>query len=496
MIVGLCFAGLVGSLGGWRLGDRRGLIAARRWLVYIPGVSLPETMLIEPATPFEVSLRPPGSKSLTNRALLLAALAKGPSKLSGVLFADDTRRMLEALGGLGFKLQIDEAARTVAVKGKAGSIPATEADLQLGNAGTAVRFLTAALCLGLGEYTLDGIERMRQRPIGELVDPLRELGADIEYLGKDGFPPLKIVAEPPGLTGGLIELEPTLSSQFVSALLMIGPYLQQGLEIEFEGPITSLPYVKMTLNLMKQFGATFEADRGYRAIHVPPGRYRAYDYPIEPDASNASYFLAAAAVVSGTAGHPGGSRCRIQGLGSRSLQGDAAFCEVLGRMGCGVDQRMDQTVVSSPSLDHGLRGVDVDLNDMPDMAQTLAVVALFAAGPTTIRNVGNLRVKETDRMAALENELVKFGAQVNVVRDDLTVTPPPGGVEGVRSAVAEAGGISIETYDDHRMAMAFAVAGLVVPGVTINDPACVEKTFPDYFDFLERLRTPAPAPAG
>ncbi|MEM8738103.1 MAG: 3-phosphoshikimate 1-carboxyvinyltransferase [Planctomycetota bacterium] len=432
-----------------------------------------ETLPVPPVAPFELSLRPPGSKSLTNRALLLAALAKGTSKLTGVLFADDTRRMLEALETLGFKLQIDERQRTVTLHGKAGLIPTDTAELHLGNAGTAVRFLTAALCLGLGEYVVDGIARMRQRPIGELVDPLNELGADIQYLGEPGFPPLKIIAEPPGLAGGLLELTPTLSSQFISALLMIGPYLERGLEIEFDGPVTSLPYVKMTLNLMKQFGARFEADTGYRAVHVPAGQYRSYHYPIEPDASNASYFLAAAAVVPG-------SRCTIEGLGSRSLQGDAEFCDVLGRMGCGVDQKLDQTTVTAPPQGP-LRGIDVDFNDMPDMAQTLAVTALFAQGPTTLRNIGNLRVKETDRLAALHTELTKFGATVSIIEDDLTVTPPPPDL-----LVAPASGV--DTYDDHRMAMAFAVAGLRLPGVNINDPACVEKTFPDFFEHLDRLR--------
>ena len=440
-------------------------------------VNLPPTLTLEPIDAFDATLRPPGSKSLTNRALLLAALASGRSHLTGVLLADDTRRMLEALGELGFDLELDEAGCSVRIKGERGSIPASSAELHLGNAGTAVRFLTAALCLGLGEYTVDGIERMRQRPIGELVDPLRELGADIEYLGQPGFPPLKIIAEPPGLTTQLLELTPTLSSQFISALLIIGPCIHGGLEIEFEGPVTSLPYVKMTLNLMKQFGADFEADTGYRAVHVPAGKYQAYDYPIEPDASNASYFLAAAAVVPG-------SRCVIEGLGSRSLQGDAEFCDVLGRMGCGIDQQLDTTTLISPP-DGVLRGVDVDLNDMPDMAQTLAVVALFAQGPTTIRNIGNLRVKETDRIAALENELSKFGATVTTIEDDITITPPP---EGVASAVSASGGVAIDTYDDHRMAMAFAVAGLRVPAVTINDPSCVEKTFPDYFEYLDRLR--------
>lgn len=436
---------------------------------------------------FNATLRPPGSKSLTNRALLLAALAKGTSKLTGVLFADDTRRMIEALQTLGFKLVINEKKCTVSIHGKHGLIPTESAELHLGNAGTAMRFLTAALCLGLGEYTLDGIARMRERPIGQLVDPLIELGADIQYLGEEGYPPLKIIAEPPGMNGGLLELTPTLSSQFVSALLMIGPYLQHGLEIEFSGPVTSLPYVKMTLNLMKQFGARFEADTGYRAVHVPVGQYKKYDYPIEPDASNASYFLAAAAVVPG-------SRCVIEGLGSRSLQGDAEFCDVLGRMGCGVDQAMFQITVTAPPPGTKLRGIDVDLNAMPDMAQTLAVVALFAHGPTTIRNVGNLRVKETDRIAALENELTKLGGQVTTVNDDITITPPPDGVSEYLKKHGNSGGI--DTYDDHRMAMAFAVAGLGASGdpdatVVLNDPRCVDKTFPDFYDFLDQLRNAA-----
>ncbi len=436
-----------------------------------------DRLLIEPLRAFDATLRPPGSKSLTNRALLLAALARGTSRLGGVLFADDTRRMIEALQALGFKLTVDEAARTVKIRGEAGGIPAGSAALHLGNAGTAMRFLTAALCLGYGEYTLDGIARMRQRPIGELVEPLRELGADIEYLGEPGYPPLKIIAEPPGPQGGFLELKPTLSSQFISALLMAGPLMQRGLDIEFQGKVTSLPYVKMTLNLMKQFGMSFEADRGYRAVHVPAGVYKGYDYPIEPDASNASYFLAAAAVVPG-------SRCTIEGLGSRSLQGDAEFCDTLGRMGCAVNQQLDRTTVTAPAGGR-LRGIDVDLNAMPDMAQTLAVVALFADGPTSIRNVGNLRVKETDRIAALENELAKFGAQVVTIGDDITITPPP---DGVAAAVAARGGAGIDTYDDHRMAMAFAVAGLRIPGVTIHEPRCVDKTFPDYFEHLEMLR--------
>ncbi len=431
-----------------------------------------DSLAVTPADPFDFSVRVPGSKSLTNRALVLASMAKGESILTGVLFADDTRVMIKALQDLEYDLTVDEENQTVTVKGDKGGPPARNANLHLGNAGTAMRFLTAVCCLGYGVYELDGIARMRQRPIGELVDALEELGAEIEYLEETGFPPLEIDAEGPGLTGGHIDLGATMSSQFVSALLLAAPYMPRGIEIEFTGDtITSLPYIKMTLNLMKKFRGKWEAARQYRAIRVTPGRYRACDYDIEPDASNASYFLAAAAAIPG-------SRCTVEGLGGRSLQGDAEFCNVLGRMGAKIEQSQDATTVSAPASGK-LRGVTVDLNEMPDMAQTLACLAVLAEGPTTILNVGNLRVKETDRIAALETELTKLGAQVLVVGDDITVTPPADGK--IKPA-------SIDTYDDHRMAMAFSVIGLARDGVTINDPGCVNKTFPNYFEVLDELR--------
>jgi len=426
--------------------------------------------------PFDLAIAPPGSKSLTNRALLLAALADGTSTLTGVLLADDTRRMLEALETLGFDLKLDEHALTVTVEGAAGKIPADTAGLMLGNAGTAVRFLTAALCLGEGPYTVDGVPRMRERPIGQLVEPLRELGAEIGYVEHAGFPPLTIEGIEPdpmaALSGGnSVALEPTLSSQFISALFQIGPCLVGGLELTFEGRITSLPYVKMTLDLMEIFGAETARDKGYRAVRVRGRGYKAADYAVEPDASNATYFLAAAAAT------PGG-RVQIPGLGSESLQGDAEFCDVLGRMGCDVTQRLHDTVVLAPP-DGVLRAVEVDLNDMPDTAQTLAVLALFAEGTTIIRNVGNLRVKETDRLAALDTELTKLGAVVNITGNDIAVTPPHDGK--LKSA-------AIDTYDDHRMAMSFAVAGLRASGVRINDPDCVNKTYPGFWRDLEKLR--------
>lgn len=439
-----------------------------------------ESIVIEPVKPFDLRLSPPGSKSLTNRALLVAALADGPSVLDGVLFADDTRRMLEALAALGFELEIDEAATRVTVHGKAGDIPADQAELFLGNAGTAMRFLTAAVCLGKGTYTLDGIPRMRERPIGELVAPLQELGAEIEYLGSEGFPPLKI-SDSPYFEGGFITLQPTLSSQFISALLITGPCTPRGITLTFNGTITSLPYIKMTLKLMKHFGVDHVwGGPNKNAVRVTHDTYKAKPYTIEPDASNASYFLAAAAAVPG-------STCTIEKLGSESVQGDADFCSVLGLMGCNVDQRTHTTTVSAPASGR-LRGVDISLGRMPDMAQTLAALAILAQGPTTIRNVGNLRVKETDRMEALRIELTKLGAGVQIKGDDIHISPPAG------NTLTPA---AVDTYDDHRMAMAFSVTGLASPPgtVTINDPACVNKTYPGFFDDLQKLHESATAAA-
>ena len=436
-----------------------------------------DPIAIQPVGPFRASITPPGSKSLTNRALLLAALAEGRSTLGGVLFSDDTRVMLDALAKLGFALDIDEAGCTVAVAGRGGDIPARSADLHLGNAGTAYRFLTAACCLGApapaSVYTLDGVPRMRQRPIGQLVDALRDLKADIEYLGDEGFPPLRVRAA--GLAGGRLHMPPTLSSQYISALLQVGPCCREALTIHCDGPVTSRPYVEMTLGMMHHFGAVFAVNGPFTAIRVEPTGYTACDHAIEPDASNASYFLAAAAAVPG-------AKCTVHGLGFKSLQGDAWFADyVLEKMGAAVIYEPDAITVMAPPEGERLKGIDIDLNPMPDMAQTLACVALFAAGDTVIRNVGNLRVKETDRLAALQTELTKLGAKVRIEGDDLFITPPNG------NRITPA---AIDTYDDHRMAMSFAVVGLAAPapGITINDPACVNKTFPEFFSYLHRLR--------
>lgn len=439
---------------------------------------------ITPLTaPIQSTVQPPGSKSLTNRALLLAALAQGESLLRDPLWADDPHQMVNALKALGFDLRIENNGRLVRLRGLGGAFPTTSSRepvrLQLGNAGTAYRFLTAACCLGEGVHELDGIPRMRQRPIGQLVEPLRQLGANIEHLDQQGFPPLRVTgAGKSGLRGGTIAMSPTLSSQYISALLQIGPLCCEGLTLKFDGPVTSKPYVEMTLNLMARFGVQSQVDANFTQVRVEPGQYRGTDYPVEPDASSASYFLAAGAIVPG-------SRVTVQGLGQGSLQGDVGFADVLHQMGAGLAFGKDFITIIAPPPETPLRGIDIDLNHMPDMAQTLAIVALFARGPTTIRNVGNLRVKETDRIEALRVELTKLGATVEIEGDDIFIEPPANGQ--IKPA-------AIDTYNDHRMAMSFAVAGLRSAGITINDPSCVDKTFPEFFEYLQRLGKAPVAP--
>jgi 3-phosphoshikimate 1-carboxyvinyltransferase len=383
--------------------------------------------------------------------------------LTGVLFAEDTRLMLDALQKLGYELEIDEPNRSVWVGGggpEAITTDAVELDLRL--SGTCIRFLTAAACLSPGLITLDGNARMRERPIGELVDALKALGADIRYTMAEGCPPIEVGAAQ--WTERRLELPTMQSSQYISSLLQIGPYLPEGLELELGGLLTSQPYIRMTVKLMQKFGAKVDAVRGYRGIRVASLPYRGFDYEIEPDASNASYFLAAAAIVPG-------SRVTVSKLGSESLQGDAGFCDVLGRMGCGVEQTLDDTTVIAP-VDR-LRGITVDLNGMPDLAMTLAAVAVFAEGPTFMRNVGTLRVKETDRIQAIINEWTKWGCRVVAEGTDLAVHPPERGPTP---------GVVVDTYDDHRMAMSAAVVALRAEGVTINNPGCTAKTYPEFFE--------------
>jgi 3-phosphoshikimate 1-carboxyvinyltransferase len=416
--------------------------------------------------PLDADVRVPGSKSLTNRALLVAGLAQGSSRISNVLSAEDTRHMIDALRSLGVAIRIDEDASTALVQGCGGHLPHGEADIYCGNAGTVMRFLAAACATGRGTYRLDGSARMRERPIGELVQALQRLGALVQCEQADGYPPLKITAR--GLGGGEVVLRSPESSQMVSALLMAGPAARDDVLISVEGRLVSKPYVAMTLAVMEAFGVEAVEDRMQKFIVPAKQVYQARQYTVEPDASNASYFLAAAGIA--------GGRVTVPGLTRKSVQGDVHFAEVLGQMGCGVQWPEAGVTVRGPEAGRKLEAVDVNLNDMPDVAQTLGVLALFAEGTTHIRRVANLRVKETDRLAAMAAELTKFGAKVIEREDGLSISPP----ERIKPA-------AIDTYGDHRMAMSFALAGLAVPGVVIRNPGCVNKTFPEFFGTLEKL---------
>lgn len=405
------------------------------------------------------SIRPPGSKSLTNRALVCAALASGTSRLHGSLDSDDTRYMLQALSQLGVQTRGMLGQGSVEVDGCAGKWPAAQAELYLGNSGTCMRFLTAVCALGQGRYRLDGNARMRQRPIADLLEAMRGLGVHVQDELQTGRPP--VVVHAAGLPGGRVAVRGDISSQFLSGLLMAAPYARTPVSLEVPGTLVSRPYVDMTLAVMAAFGvgATWYG----ACLHVPQGCYQAQEYTIEPDASAASYFLAAAAITSGIV--------TIEGLGSASLQGDVAFADVLQQMGCRVERYPDRLMLEGRRLS----GIEVDMNHISDTVPTLAVVALFADGPTTIRGVEHIRHKETDRLHALAAELRKLGAHVHERSDGLKLTPA-----SLRGAV-------LETYDDHRMAMSLALAGLKVPGVVIADPECTAKTYPHYFDDLLRL---------
>ncbi|UCC31825.1 MAG: 3-phosphoshikimate 1-carboxyvinyltransferase [Phycisphaerales bacterium] len=411
----------------------------------------------------------PGSKSITNRALVAAALADGTSLLTGALLAEDTYLMIEALRALGIAITVDEADCAIEITGCRGLIPAGEARLFCGNAGTVMRFCTALTALGHGRFELDGVERMRKRPIGELGEVLQALGSGIEYLEAHGYPPIAVRAS--GLRGGQVSFHSPESTQFISALLLAAPYARGDVFIEVTGEVPSIPYLKLTTALMDKFEvAVIEQHDSTSAKYIvaAPQRYRGVGCAVEPDASNATYFLAAPAIA--------GGRVTVEGLGTDSVQGDWRFVDVLERMGCHIERSPKRLTVTGPSRGEGLRGIDVDLSDMPDTVQTLAVLALFADGPTTIRNVGNLRIKETDRLAALNRELTKLGAAVDERPDGLQITPPEQITPG-----------TIDTYNDHRMAMSFALAGLKWPGMVINDPECCGKTFPDFFDRYEQL---------
>ncbi|MCC5887702.1 MAG: 3-phosphoshikimate 1-carboxyvinyltransferase [Gammaproteobacteria bacterium] len=422
-----------------------------------------DRLLLQPIASVQGTVRIPGSKSLSNRLLLLAALAEGETRVEHLLDSDDVRRMLQALEALGVGLLRDGDA--VTVKGLGGPIDAPGADplvLELGNAGTAVRPLTAALTLGQGRFQIQGDPRMHERPIGPLVEALRALGADIRHLEQAGYPPLLITGT--GLDGGSVTIDGSLSSQFVSALMMAAPLARSAVTLLRRGELVSDPYIEITRRCMARFGIDVAWPEP-RRLEIPRGKYHSPgSIKVEGDASSASYFLAAAAIAGGPV--------RVLGVGTESMQGDVAFADVLEAMGANVTRGADFIEVQRGEL----RGVDLDLNHIPDAAMTIATTALFATGPTRIRNVANWRVKETDRIEAMARELRKVGATVTEYADGLGISPP----RQVHSA-------SIHTYDDHRMAMCFALVALGGVPVTIEDPRCVNKTYPNFFRDLASL---------
>jgi len=403
------------------------------------------------------TVRLPGSKSISNRVLLLAALAHGRTEIGGLLDADDTRVMKDALEKLGVEF------RNSSVKGVAGPFPVKQAELFLGNAGTALRPLTAALAFSGGEYRLSGVPRMHERPIADLVDALRSIGARVDYAGREGFPPLAIH---PGRIGSHeLRVRGDVSSQFLTALLMALPLTGKPATIEVEGELVSKPYVEITLNVIRRFGVEVK-QTGWSRFEVAAGPYRSPGkVMVEGDASSASYFLAAGAL--------GGGPVRVEGVGRKSIQGDVRFTEVLERMGARISLLEEAIEVSGGRK---LKPIDMDLNHIPDAAMTAAVLALFAGGPSILRNIASWRVKETDRLAAMATELRKLGAEVEEGVDFLKIVPRP-----IKP------GVRIDTYDDHRMAMSFSLVALGGVAVTINDPGCVAKTFPDYFEVFQGI---------
>jgi 3-phosphoshikimate 1-carboxyvinyltransferase len=437
----------------------------------IDSMSLPKTLAIVPLKrPPAAAVDVPGSKSITNRALVLAALASHAVsyRLTNILRSEDTEVMATALQTLGFEIALDwdQASAHFLPNRTSRIIPATSAELFAANSGTSMRFLTALVGLGQGRYQLDGVPRMRERPIEDLLAGLRQGGVSAWSKGGNGCPP--VVVEAQGWRGGRMRLKGDVSSQFVSALLMAAPFAQSDVTIELTGPLVSEPYVSMTVEMMRQW--CFDVDvAGAGCFRIPAPQRLAVsseiqEYAVEPDASAASYFLAAAAIT--------GGRVTVLGLPEQSLQGDIGFVDLLTEMGCRVERCSSGVTVHGRSL----RGIDVDMNDISDTVMTLAAVACFAEGPTSIHNVAHIRHKETDRLTALATELRRIGAEVEEFVDGLKILPRP-----LHAA-------EIETYNDHRMAMSLALVGLRVPGIAIKNPACVAKTYPRFFADLEKLR--------
>ncbi len=423
-----------------------------------------ETLTLQPINKISGEVNLPGSKSVSNRALLLAALSNGKTRLTNLLDSDDIRHMLNALSLLGVQYELSENNTVCDIEGLGGAFIATESlELFLGNAGTAMRPLAAALCLGQGEFILTGEPRMKERPIGHLVDALRTAGADIQYLENENYPPLKITAT--GLKAGTVRIDGSISSQFLTAFLMSAPLADGEIQIEIEGELVSKPYIDITLDIMAKFGVHVENDN-YQTFVIPANQV--YQSPgeflVEGDASSASYFLAAAAIK--------GGEIKVTGIGKNSIQGDIQFADALELMGAEIEWGDDYVLCRRKELN----AIDMDFNHIPDAAMTIATAALFAKGTTSIRNVYNWRVKETDRLAAMATELRKVGAKVEEGHDYIIITPPQKLIHA-----------SIDTYDDHRMAMCFSLVALSDTAVTINDPKCTSKTFPTYFQKFNEL---------
>jgi 3-phosphoshikimate 1-carboxyvinyltransferase len=426
-----------------------------------------DALTLPPCRFAQGSIQPPGSKSIANRALPLAALAAGGTRLRNLPDGEDVELMRKALSALGVSQTAEGDA--VAVRGLGGPFAAgAPIELFLGNSGTSTRTLTALLAAGSGDFTVDGVERMRERPIADLVDALLPLAGNtqITYAGKPGRPPLRILAR--GLAGGRTRIKGDISSQFLTGLLLALPLCRASAEVEVDGTLVSAPYVDLTLKVMRSFGVEV-ANEGFRRFRLekPQGYLSPGDYRVEPDASSASYFLAAGAIA--------GGRVEVRGLGRDSLQGEARFAEALAKMGARISYGNGFIAAEKGRL----RGIDIDMDAMSDTGMTLAMAALFAEGPTTIRGIGNWRVKETDRIAAMATELRKVGAGVDEGEDWLTVRPPP----ALKSA-------EIDTYQDHRMAMCFSLVCLGGAAVTIRDPGCTRKTYPGYFQDFATIARP------
>ena len=408
---------------------------------------------------FTAEIAIPGSKSITNRALVIGALADGGTGLSNWLKCEDTEVMISALGQLGFK--ISQANNSLGIDGCGGVIPNAKAQLNTENSGTTMRFLTGLAALGKGDYTLDGSPRMRERPIEDLLNGLNSLGVKVRSVNENGCPPVSVRAG--GIPGGSCRLAGDISSQFLTSILLCAPYAGEDVTIQITGELVSRPYVDMTIRMMREFGVSVSEDEPNIFTITSGQRYRGRSYGIEGDASSASYFWAAAAIT--------GGRINVTNIGENSIQGDAGFPRILERMGAEIRTGPDWMEVKGPVT----RGIKIDLNDMPDMVMTLAITSLFVPGRTIITNVANLRYKESDRLKALTIELKKIGATVEELPDGIVI-------EGGNLHGAE-----IETYNDHRIAMAFSLAGLRIPGIKIKDPDCVNKTFPSFFDIFLSL---------